>query len=64
MTFAIPRPIASPCIGVCTLDAQSYCIGCWRTGAEIAGWIGYTDAERARLIDVVLPAREASRDGG
>jgi predicted Fe-S protein YdhL (DUF1289 family) len=63
VTFATPpRPVTSPCIGVCTLDAAGYCIGCLRTGSEIAGWLRYTDDERARLMDEVLPAREAGRD--
>lgn len=55
-----PRGIATPCVKVCVVDgATSLCLGCWRTLSEIAGWSGYTDAERAR-ITAALPAREAS----
>lgn len=47
----------SPCILVCSIDDKTgYCFGCGRTRDEIAGWIGYTDAER-RSIMTSLPAR-------
>lgn len=51
----------TPCIGVCSLDPQGYCDGCFRTGQEIAAWLQMSDAQRAHLMDVVLPAREAAR---
>jgi uncharacterized protein len=54
------RPVLTPCIGVCTLDPAGYCDGCFRTGDEIAGWVAMTDAERLRMMERVLPAREAS----
>jgi len=47
----------SPCILVCSIDlATGYCFGCGRTRDEIAGWIGYTPAER-RAVMALLPAR-------
>ena len=62
VTSPSPQPaIASPCIGVCTLDAAGYCVGCLRTGAEIAAWRTLDDAARARFMDEVLPRREAER---
>lgn len=65
VTFATPpKLVTSPCIGVCTLDAAGYCIGCLRTGAEIGAWLAYTDAEREHLVSHVLPQRESTRDGG
>lgn len=64
-TVAAPTPapaaILTPCIGVCALDADGYCEGCFRTSAEIGQWSTLTDAERRRLMDDVLPAREAAR---
>ncbi|MBB4001963.1 hypothetical protein GGR03_001010 [Aurantimonas endophytica] len=52
--------IESPCNLVCTLDPLSgYCFGCGRTGAEIAGWTGFTPAERGELM-TVLPERLAT----
>ncbi len=52
-----PRPILTPCIGVCELDASGLCHGCHRTVDEIAHWSALGDAERARIMNVVLPQR-------
>lgn len=58
---AAPAAILTPCIGICALDADGYCEGCFRTGEEIGSWSSLPDAERRRLMDEVLPAREAAR---
>jgi predicted Fe-S protein YdhL (DUF1289 family) len=44
---------------VCTLDADGYCIGCLRTSGEIGAWSLLPAAERRRIMDEVLPRREA-----
>jgi predicted Fe-S protein YdhL (DUF1289 family) len=54
------RAVLTPCIGVCTLGPNGCCDGCFRTGDEIAGWLTMSDDERLRLMDQVLPAREAA----
>lgn len=56
-----PKPILSPCIGLCQLGADGLCEGCHRSGEEIARWMSMSDAERSRMMDHVLPAREAAR---
>jgi len=52
-------PVAplSPCIGICRLDARGWCVGCLRSGEEIARWRGMDDAERLRYMREILPAR-------
>ncbi|EKQ63086.1 coenzyme A pyrophosphatase [Xanthomonas campestris pv. leeana] len=50
-------PLPSPCIGVCSLDAQSHCVGCLRSLDEIARWMSMSDAERQDYLHTVLPAR-------
>ena len=55
------RAVPSPCIGVCSLDGHGLCEGCHRTSAEIGAWSQMSDADRQRVMDVVLPAREANR---
>jgi uncharacterized protein len=55
------RPILSPCIGTCRLGTDGYCEGCLRSGDEIARWVAMGDAERRRVIEDVLPTREALR---
>ena len=52
-----PRPIATPCVQVCAVDAASgLCFGCRRTLAEIARWGRMSDAERAQVM-ADLPRR-------
>lgn len=59
--------IASPCIKICMLHPEArICVGCYRTGEEIARWASYSPAERARLMED-LPGRAAQltrRSGG
>lgn len=54
------RAVLSPCVGVCSLGDDGLCQGCLRTGAEIARWGQMGDDERLRLMETVLPQREAS----
>ena len=53
------RAVLSPCIGVCRLDEIGLCVGCRRTTNEIARWGQMNDDERLRLMESVLPMREA-----
>ena len=46
-----------PCIMVCAMERTSgWCVGCGRTGAEIAAWPRLSDEERQRLM-ALMPAR-------
>ena len=50
--------IDSPCVKVCVLHpGAKLCMGCFRTGDEIARWSRMTPDER-RTIMAELPARE------
>ena len=47
----------TPCVNICLLDGPSgFCIGCGRSGDEIAGWVDMTPAERRAIMDI-LPER-------
>lgn len=47
-----PEAILSPCIGVCVLDVSGeYCVGCLRTGQEIAEWTLLSQGERERVME-------------
>ena len=49
--------LESPCIKVCSMDAATgLCVGCLRTLDEIAGWVEFSDAERAAIAQA-LPTR-------
>lgn len=46
--------VRSPCIGVCTLDAETgYCRGCLRTMDEIAAWPTAGQETRLAILDRV-----------
>ena len=55
------RAVLSPCIGVCMLDDEGLCMGCYRSSGEIARWLQMGDDERLHLMETVLPQREAQR---
>ena len=51
--------VASPCIRVCTVDAEArVCVGCFRTLDEISYWTRMSDGER-EAVNARLPARRA-----
>ncbi|HHA2424178.1 CoA pyrophosphatase [Stenotrophomonas maltophilia] len=51
------RVVASPCIGVCTLDPHRRCTGCGRHIDEIARWPSMSNDERSRILHRVQPLR-------
>jgi predicted Fe-S protein YdhL (DUF1289 family) len=47
----VTMSVKSPCIGTCALDPKSgYCVGCYRTGDEIGGWMGMSDGAKKRVL--------------
>jgi len=55
----LPAPIKTPCIKVCAVDGESgLCLGCFRTLQEVAGWSGFSDEDRDRLM-AELPSRRS-----
>ena len=58
--FVAPARVMSPCVNICELDAATgWCIGCGRTGDEVAVWSAVDDAERQAILDR-LPERMAT----
>ncbi|OYY50344.1 MAG: DUF1289 domain-containing protein [Methylophilaceae bacterium 17-44-8] len=54
------QTIASPCIGVCSMDDLSgLCMGCFRTIEEIQDWWDLDDASKQAII-VEASVRESS----
>ncbi|MBB5720025.1 hypothetical protein FHR23_002985 [Stakelama sediminis] len=52
-----PPAVPSPCVAVCRLDRSTgWCIGCGRTGGEIAEW-PRAAPDRQRTIIAALHAR-------
>jgi predicted Fe-S protein YdhL (DUF1289 family) len=49
--------LETPCVNICVLDEKSgLCIGCGRSGDEIARWASMTPSDR-RAIMAILPER-------
>ena len=53
------QPVLSPCVGICTVNANGLCEGCFRTLREISDWLAYSHEQREHLMDTVLPQRES-----
>lgn len=53
--FDRPR---SPCIKLCSLDEQGYCVGCLRTADEIGRWTSMSAAEQWRVVAEIKRRRE------
>jgi predicted Fe-S protein YdhL (DUF1289 family) len=57
--MAREQSVESPCVKICQLDQRrGYCVGCYRTGAEIAAWVTADDDTRR---DILVRARERQR---
>lgn len=55
--------VESPCVKVCVVDpATGFCLGCFRTIDEIAGWSAMTP-EACRAVLAELPDRRATPRG-
>jgi len=54
------RPVPSPCVNVCALGLDDLCIGCFRTGQEIANWGSLSDEERLEVLRQVSEREEQS----
>jgi predicted Fe-S protein YdhL (DUF1289 family) len=58
------QTIASPCIGVCSMDDLSgLCMGCFRTIEEIRNWWDMDDTNKQAII-AQASERESSVFGG
>jgi predicted Fe-S protein YdhL (DUF1289 family) len=53
--------VPSPCISICAIDpGTGYCVGCFRTLDEIAGWIGLDAAARLSIWDEIDQRKKAA----
>ena len=42
--------VESPCIGVCALNPEDVCEGCYRTAEEITYWSSNSDDEKRDIL--------------
>ena len=53
--------LLSPCISVCQMDlSDGLCVGCYRTGGEIASWRSMDEADQLKLLDILSERRAAA----
>lgn len=52
--------VRSPCVNICALDENDLCVGCFRTGDEIAAWGKLTDDQRRDVLKKVAEREQAS----
>lgn len=51
MNPAIDADVPSPCVMECVVhQGHGYCLGCWRTLAEISAWHRYSNAEKTGVL--------------
>lgn len=55
--------IISPCVGICALDENDVCVGCFRTGEEISEWGGMSNVEKRSVLASVEEREKSSYIG-
>ncbi|MFE8072063.1 DUF1289 domain-containing protein [Marinobacteraceae bacterium S3BR75-40.1] len=55
--------VPSPCVSICALDENDVCIGCHRSGMEIARWGMLTDAEKRDVLEKVARREQGALIG-
>jgi predicted Fe-S protein YdhL (DUF1289 family) len=52
--------IVSPCVGICALNNDDICVGCYRSGFEISGWGGMDEGEKRAVLELVKEREKSS----
>ncbi|MEO8124070.1 MAG: DUF1289 domain-containing protein [Burkholderiales bacterium] len=54
-------PVESPCNNVCKMDEHTgWCLGCYRTLAEIGTWSALDEVNKRAVIDRLAQRRETA----
>ena len=66
MTFNPNRDntVPSPCVSICALDADDICVGCHRSGLEIARWSQMSADEKRAVLKNVAEREKSALIGG
>ncbi len=51
------KKIKSPCQLICTIDADSICVGCYRSTDEIAKWDSFTEEQKQKVMENITQRR-------
>ncbi|MCP5161799.1 MAG: DUF1289 domain-containing protein [Hahellaceae bacterium] len=52
--------VRSPCVGICALNEDDLCIGCFRTGMEICRWGDMSNEEKRAVLRNVSERERAA----
>lgn len=53
--------LATPCIGVCSLEPKTgFCLGCWRSADEIAAWPDLDYDGKVAIVERLRARRRAA----
>lgn len=55
------KPVASPCVSICSLDEDDVCIGCHRSADEILAWGKMDNVQRRETL---AKSEQRGRDAG
>lgn len=58
--MSVDSQMASPCTGLCKLDANNVCLGCFRTGHEIRAWRDLDSAQKYVVLERVKERQHGS----
>ena len=53
--------VPSPCVGICIVGAEGYCIGCFRTRDELADWWTADSVRRRAILERCRKRRQADK---
>ncbi len=46
-----PAVTPSPCVSICALNDEGFCIGCYRDGNEIRLWNTYNEDQKRQVLN-------------
>ncbi len=46
-----PAVTPSPCVSICALNDEGFCIGCYRDGNEIRLWNTYSNDQKRQVLN-------------
>ncbi|WP_445768475.1 DUF1289 domain-containing protein [Rheinheimera sp.] len=56
--------VESPCVASCRLNADKFCVGCFRHITEIVDWNKRTDSENYAILQDVAKRKHQAQQSG
>lgn len=55
----LEQEVPSPCVGICIVGAEGYCIGCFRSRDELQSWLLAKPAAKREILERCRERAEA-----